>query len=182
VVSQVCFFPKGQLLNWWSRHSGRHGRMIKSACSYLQSRSHAKLRIKIRLAWWKKETNTVSRAACGHWRGNCLPFQHPALPARAHSYSAAGCTLSARCTALSSENVFVDDNCLYIWIEFNDYFCDCWSNRTRRKISFGKRAGPGLPEKWPGRAWLFRPVQTSAFYVWRMYVIHMNYFRKGCQI
>jgi len=90
VVSQVCFFPKGQLL-------GDHATPANAdeVTSYLQSRLLADQNLP---AWWKKKTQFPKL-----WVLARQLFASSAASER--SFSAAGCTVSARRTALSSENV-----------------------------------------------------------------------------
>jgi len=63
--------------------------------------------------------NKRSFQSCGHWRGNCLPFQHPALSTRDHSVlQAVQCQRGALHCRLKTSMT----SCLYIRKEFNDYF------------------------------------------------------------
>jgi len=71
------------------------------------------LRIKINsIAWWKEQTQFSFQSHAIGAATICHSIQHPALPScESRLFSAAGCTVSARRTALSSENV---DDILFI--------------------------------------------------------------------
>jgi len=103
VVSQVCFFPKRLLL-------GDHATPVNTdeVTSHLQSRVLVNQDM---LARWKKQTQFPQL-----WALAQQLFAIPASSAASErSFSAAGCTLHCRLRTLMT-------TCLYIRIEFNDYF------------------------------------------------------------
>jgi len=109
VVSQVCFFQKGPYV-WWSLHSGKHGWSHQPPAKSSACES--------RYAHLVEGTKQFPQLRALARQLFAVPA-YPALPARDHSVlQAVQCQRGALHCRLRTSMT----SCLYIRIEFNDYF------------------------------------------------------------